>query len=329
MAHVQHYKAGDVKRLCNEYGREEELNNRDCRIATERTKDNYQLPSNRRMHYQLEYELGKRVSEVPHSNRKDLNVMSTWIVTLPEQLKTASDADKRRFFEVTYSFTQNRYGSENVMTGYVHMDETTPHIHVPTVPVDRNGRISSKNVFTRKELQGYQRELDATMEQEFGMKGLILNGRTKGSYTVRELKERTKQEQAIKRRETALDVRERDLQEREQSVIARQNALEAQEEVFQLEKDNYRQKYEKALKLANTAYEGYKEAYKNLPIQEKRNLIAEGRQPHGKLGVPLVNSAHNALRAETDVEKRKRLLANSPEFVQDFYKNEDERTFIS
>ncbi len=22
MAHVQHYKAGDVKRLCNEYGRE-------------------------------------------------------------------------------------------------------------------------------------------------------------------------------------------------------------------------------------------------------------------------------------------------------------------
>lgn len=328
MAHVQHFKADDVKRLCNEYGREKELNNEDGRIDPERTKDNYQLPSNMRMHYQLGYEIEKRVNEVPHSNRKDLNVMSTWIVTLPEQLKTASEADKRRFFETAYSFTQERYGSENVMTGYIHMDETTPHIHIPTVPVDKNGRISSKNVFTRKELQGYQQDLDALMEQEFGMKGLILNGRTKGDYTVQELKERTKQEQALAKREASLNARERALQEREQSVLARQNALKAQEEAFRLEKDNYSRKYEKALELANKAYEGYKDAYKHLPMQERRNLIAEGRQPNGKLGVPLINSAHNALRAETDVEKRKRLLANSPEFVQDFYKNEDECTFI-
>lgn len=196
MAHVEHFKASDVKRLCNEYEREKEFNNADGRVDPSRTPLNYTVPR-RRIRYQLSYDLPKRVEQVPHANRKDLNVMSTWVVTLPEQLKGADDATKRRFFETAYRYTQDRYGSENVMNGYVHMDESTPHMHIPTVPVDRNGRISSRNLYTRTELSEYHKGLEAAITKEFGMPGLILNGRTKGKYTVKELKERTRQEKEI------------------------------------------------------------------------------------------------------------------------------------
>lgn len=85
MAHLEHFAMGDVKRLCNEYEREKECNNNsDGRINPERTKLNYTIIP-RRIHYELACKLQRRVDEIPHANRKDLTVMSTWVVTLPQK----------------------------------------------------------------------------------------------------------------------------------------------------------------------------------------------------------------------------------------------------
>lgn len=203
MAHLEHFKQKDIKRLSNEYERDEKYECRDGRIDTERTQFNYEIPKPMRLRCQIEWEVERRVSKVPHSTRKDLNVMSTWIVTCPPELK--EDREKmERFFQITHDFCRKRYGDDNVMTGCVHMDETSPHIHIPVVPVI-DGRISAKALFTRKELNGFHKDLEEEMFKEFGIKGLILNGRTKGNYTVSELKERSARENALNAKKQELE----------------------------------------------------------------------------------------------------------------------------
>lgn len=189
MAHVEHFKMSDIKRLANEYSRDEKYHVRDGRIDTTRTPQNYMMEPKKPA---LDVALGERMSQVEYRQRKDLNVMSDWVVTCPQELKGSPEKVKR-FFEVAYSFTQNRYGKENVLQGFVHMDETTPHVHIPLVPV-KDGRINANKLFTRKELSSFHTDLDRVMEREFGIPHLVRNDRTKGNYTVAELKARDRQE---------------------------------------------------------------------------------------------------------------------------------------
>lgn len=218
MAHIEHFKKSDVKRLANEYDRDDKyMTSQDVsRIDLGRIEQDYVLSQNefaprrsmdeyRRSARPLSSKIESRLSDsdLTVSSRKDLNVMSCWIVTVPDELKGNKEQEDK-FLRIAYDFTCERYGRNNVMDGFVHKDETSPHIHIPVIPV-KDDRVSSKALFTRTELSQYHKELDKRMEIEFGMPGLILNGRTKGNYTVSELKERTKHEKAILRREKEVE----------------------------------------------------------------------------------------------------------------------------
>ena len=43
--------------------------------------------------------LNKRLAEVHVYNRKDVNVMVDWVITLPEELTGATESNKRDFFK--------------------------------------------------------------------------------------------------------------------------------------------------------------------------------------------------------------------------------------
>lgn len=225
MAHVKHFKKTDIKRLSNEYDRDEKYmsSHKDdeniSRIDLNRVNDDYVLSQNPMSPKQsldeykkytrgLDNKIKSRLSDsdLRVSNRKDLNVMSVWVVTVPEELKGNKDQEDR-FLQLVYDFTVERYGKNNVMDGFVHKDETSSHIHIPLVPV-KDGRVSSKALFTKSELSNYHKELDKVMINEFKIKGLVLNGRTKGNYTVEELKERTRRENDLLRREEAVESKE-------------------------------------------------------------------------------------------------------------------------
>ena len=68
----------------------------------------------------------QEVCRSPLPNRKDVNVMATWVVTVPKDLP---EQEHKAFFQASYDFLQQRYGRENVVSAYVHMDEVTPHMH--------------------------------------------------------------------------------------------------------------------------------------------------------------------------------------------------------
>lgn len=113
--------------------------------------------------------------------RKDVNVMATWVLTLPEGLKTASEATQRRFFEEAYAFMLKRYGAENIVSAQVHMDETSPHLHFAFIPVvyDRNKKIfkvSAKEALDRGELRRFHPDLSEYMRKAFGRDvGILTN----------------------------------------------------------------------------------------------------------------------------------------------------------
>ena len=96
----------------------------------------------------------ERCSEVKMQNRADVNVMCSWVVTAPKEIR---EEELNTFFKETYKFLSERYGKENVVSAYVHMDETTPHIHFAFVPVVMDKKknilkVSAKEAIDKKEL---------------------------------------------------------------------------------------------------------------------------------------------------------------------------------
>jgi hypothetical protein len=135
--------------------------------------------------------LRQRCSEVRLQNRKDVNVMCSWVMTAPKELQ---EEELNQFFSASYSFLNNRYGDENVVSAYVHMDEATPHMHYAFVPVvedKKNGgyKVSAKEAITRGSLRAFHKDYDAHMTNVFGRDIGVLNGATKdGNKSIEELK---------------------------------------------------------------------------------------------------------------------------------------------
>lgn len=270
MAHVSHFKKSDCKRLNNEYDRDEkflakEKAKKESRIHFEETKNNYKIGEPKlSLSEQIEKRFG--MGDLKISTRKDLNVMSDWVITCPREIDEPEE--QKRFFETVYKFTSDRYGKENVLTGFVHTDESQPHMHLPVIPV-KDGRVSSKALFTRSELQNYQKDLDKKIADEFGSPGLILNGRTKGNFTYEELKERDKAEWRIKvaneqyekmrADKKDLEEQKRDLNEREGELMEREKRLDLREGRLKAREDHLSELIDKE---AEKRSEGFKRAYK-------------------------------------------------------------------
>lgn len=214
MAHCKKFsKAGcghmfkHYERAKDEQGEYVKFGNED--IDPTRTHLNYNLAPNRGM-TQGEY-VRQRCEEVYCLNRKDVNVMCSWVVTMPKDLDPAKT---REFMQQTYNFLADRYGEKNVVSAYVHMDEVTPHMHFAFVPVTYDQKkdrykVSACEVINRTELKVFHRDLEAHLERELGCRVNILNEATKeGNKSIDELKRGTavKELARIEERLEELDV---------------------------------------------------------------------------------------------------------------------------
>lgn len=172
MAHVAHYKRAGVAPMLAHYERRAELERgyRRENIDPERTAQNYAVGA--ASPQELAAALRSRVAEAIAAHeadsgkaiRKDANIVSDWVVTLP---KDCPPEDARKFFETAVDVCRARYGAENVLGGFVHMDETTPHVHIPVVPV-KDGRIRAAKVFTRSDLQRFHKDLGRAEDTALG-----------------------------------------------------------------------------------------------------------------------------------------------------------------
>ena len=214
------------------------------RIDSSRTHLNYNLcPDNREQREILEARLSD--PNIKCMNRADVVVFGGWCVTLPTH---APDLDEnggiiyeekevhhrdgtvtvenvprmhevhyneeqiKLFFLLVYMFLADRYGEENVISAYVHMDETTPHMHFLFMPViddkkwnekhpDKPPRkkVCAKELMNKTEMSMFHRVLQEYLD-EHSEKDLypVLNGTTiGGARTIAELKAESALEEAI------------------------------------------------------------------------------------------------------------------------------------
>lgn len=198
MAHFAKYTKGSVGGLTKHYERAKDSEGRYYRfknqeIDQERTPLNYNLANHGEK--QLDF-IKNRLNEVYCLNRDDVKVMGSWVVTVPQ---TVPEEHQREFFERTYKFLAERYGEKNVISAYVHMDETTPHMHFSFIPVvydkkkDRE-KVSMKEVVNKDDMRSFHTDLQKVMddfveEHEYSFECDVLNGATEnGNLTVQGLK---------------------------------------------------------------------------------------------------------------------------------------------
>lgn len=191
-------------------------------IDTRRSHLNYNLAVHQTLR-QGDF-IRKRCSEVKLQNRKDVNVMCSWVLTAPKDLPEKEQSD---FFKASYEFMANRYGRENVISAYVHLDETSPHIHFAFIPITADKKkggykVSAKEVITKHELQVFHQELYKHIEKALGHSVGILNGETKGeNKSIAELKEKSALERA-QTAEKAAQTAEKQLEELNGKILSAQ-----------------------------------------------------------------------------------------------------------
>lgn len=205
MANVDKFTRAATGHLCAHFERAKDENGEyinfgNQNITRDKTHLNYNLAPDHEGG-QVEF-IQKRTSEIKCLKRADVNVMCSWIVTLPQEFGRVKE-----FFEKTYNFLSERYKEENVVSAYVHMDEKQPHMHFSFVPVvvGKNGKekVSAKELLTKTELQRFHPELQHALEHALGQEVPILNGATAGgNRTVAELKAAQEAVEAAGRAET-------------------------------------------------------------------------------------------------------------------------------
>lgn len=194
MANYAKYTKGAMGHLLKHYERAKDANGEYVKfgnqgIDTSRTGQNYNLAPG---HDQLDF-IHQRLSEVYCMKRKDVNVMCTWVVTAPEDLKPEQE---KKFFQESYAFLEAKYGRENVVSSYVHKDEKTPHMHfcfMPVVPDPKHGgfKISAKECIKRTDLEQFHEELQRHLEEK-GISCSVINEATReGNKAIKELKQGT------------------------------------------------------------------------------------------------------------------------------------------
>lgn len=165
-------------------------------IHPERTYLNYNLGPE---HFGLtDFQfMKKRCEDLKVLKRNDVNWMVSWVVTMPADYK----GNQKRFFEESYKFMANKYGYENIISAYVHLDETSPHMHFCFVPAifddkKQKTRVNAKKLINKVELKKIHPEMQEYLEKQLQTKVNILNGATEnGNKSIEQLKK----EEPIKR----------------------------------------------------------------------------------------------------------------------------------
>lgn len=250
MAHAAKYAASASGHMLSHYDRSKD--GLSGNIDPSRTHLNYNLAPEREGS-QLDF-IHQRMSEVRCLKRADVNIMCDWVVTLPKyqwydnniHMTPNKEQVERTFFERVYRFMADRYGEQNVISAYVHRDETTPHIHFAFVPVTedkkRGGeKLSAKEVVTRKDLQTFHTDLERYLDGFRDWHFEVINEATKdGNKTIAELKKQTACEEILKAQQEAAEARQRALQEQERikPLQEKKKALESEIELLQTQKES-------------------------------------------------------------------------------------------
>lgn len=180
-AHMQKFKIGNLGGLQRHDERTlQHHSNPDIDVS--KSSDNFSvLPLERQdpkrsLHKQVQETIAdERVSN--RAVRKDAVVLTEWVISSDSTFFEGLSRDEtKQFFTDAYQWFANHFGADHIPYATVHMDETTPHMHMGVIPLT-NGRLSAKAIFNREAL----RFIQADLPQKLNEKGWNIERGERGS----------------------------------------------------------------------------------------------------------------------------------------------------
>lgn len=152
--------------------------------------------------------------------------MIGWVVTVP---KTLPENEHKLFFKSCYDFFEKTYGKENVISAYLHNDETTPHLHYMILPITqgkKGEKLCAKEITSREHLSMMHPAMEAYVSNELGHQVDIINGATKeGNKALKEFKAGKAKEDLEKAKAEAEKIIEEAKQKAEKIVEAEREEM--------------------------------------------------------------------------------------------------------
>ena len=168
VCHMEKYHKQDVAPIEKENERDENYEASNPQIDSERTRNNYRFTPYFGKTY-TEY-INGRIKELGLSPRKDAVVMNSFVVGSDKQFFDGlAKVEQYNFFSACYKFFAERYGEENIIAAVVHNDESTPHMHFNLMPITPDGRLCSKQLFDKPQLQQLQTDFYETVGKRWGL----------------------------------------------------------------------------------------------------------------------------------------------------------------
>ena len=199
VARMQKMKAENLTGIGNHNQRKTE-NHSNKEIDIDRSYLNYDLVDNTQSYKKdIEKFINEKKSS-PRAIRKDAVLVNEWIISSDRKFfDNLSEGETENFFERVKDYFAENFGEGNIRYATVHLDETTPHMHMGIVPFDSDNKLSAKRVFNRVALQNIQEDLpkrlqDLGFEIERGRKGS-----ERKNLTVPEFKEMKNEQKEIER----------------------------------------------------------------------------------------------------------------------------------
>ena len=186
------------------------------------------------------------------SRSNSVLALDTIYTASPEFFQGKANAENDKFFQDCLKFHESRFG--HIISAVVHYDETTPHLHVISVPLTKDGRLSARDVIGNKaKMSKTQDQFFEQVGRGYGLeRGIHMDGQEKKQHIsaqehqLREIKQKIAREQEHLE---AIEHSEETARTRAQEY--RRTAAKLQKEVEQLQEE--RQAQHKSLLLLTEA----------------------------------------------------------------------------
>jgi len=190
---TQKNQMSDIKGKEREQEREGQIKN--DMIDRDRTHLNYDLVQSELNLYQRAKERVDQLKSEKKRVQKNSVITYSNIITIPESAaKEMSNDQMHDYFKTCHDYFVDRFGKENVLSSKIHLDESTPHMHLHFMPIDKEtGRLQARTTMNKAALNEIHDEIPERL-------------REKGFDVVRGSGEKTKQKLDIHQYKAKLDL---------------------------------------------------------------------------------------------------------------------------
>lgn len=182
----------------------------------------------------------KTAGATPRSN--SVLALDTLYTASSEFFQGKTNEENDKFFRDCLQFHENHFG--HIISAVIHYDETTPHLHIISVPLTPDNRLSARDVIGNKaKMSKTQDSFFEQVGKSYGLeRGIHMDGQEKKTHISAQEHELREIRQKIARGQEELEAIEHSKESaRTRAQTARQTATDLQKQVEQLQEERVKQ----------------------------------------------------------------------------------------